>query len=85
MTLAAESVHFEPRAACHLATLYSIVDTGRESFHLYVPAYPLGALQCVGEKLYLFDELPQRPLVIGGVMTSKVITMGVSHLVIEGL
>ena len=54
MTLEAESAHFEPRAVCHYAALYATVDTGRESFHFYVPAYPMDALQLVGDKLYLF-------------------------------
>ena len=71
----AESMHFEPRATCPLTALYAIVDTGTESFHFYVPAYPMGTLQRIGDKLYLFHELPQRPLVIEGVMISKAITM----------
>ena len=54
MTLEAESAHFEPIAAYHYAALYAIVDTGRKSFHFYVPAYPMCALQQVGHKFYLF-------------------------------
>ena len=71
----AESVHFEPRDACHLTALYAVVDTGKQSFHFYVPAYPVGALQWESDKLYLFHELPQQPLGIGGVTTSKAITV----------
>ena len=61
------------------------VNAGRKSFAFYIPVYPMGALQWVGDEFYLFHKLPQRPLVIGVVMTSKVVSMGVSRLVIEGL
>ena len=79
MTLTAKHETDNLRNSSHLAVLYATVDVGRESFNFYAPAYPMGLLQRVGNKL--FYKLPMRPLVLEGGITPKAITMGFNESV----
>ena len=68
MTLTAKSEIDNLQNSSHLAALYAKVDAGRKNFDFYVPAYPLGVLQWVGDKLYHLPTSSHRRV--------KVITIG---------